>query len=265
MGWMEVSTGLNRILLGHLILIGTVGLIIGLLVYLAEEVMKMHGSSKTIQTAEAIFLIGGAVTLVIVVFSYGLILYGQWKCLMYSPERRGAKWLMFCVITCAFLSPALSAGIVILGGIPAAKANNRMAASIAKKMSDYRDELAEGATLGSYLQYAGSLLAMAGSVCFVLFMRAVAKCFNDQVRLRAVDLYILFWILLTVASGGLIAAGPEFLFDPQYLLGLGAGWVLSGIWWLALIWTTSSCIQQGLSRRIAPLSINAPVRTHLGY
>jgi hypothetical protein len=55
------------------------------------------------------------------------------------------------------------------------------------------------------------------------------------------------------------------LFDPQYLLGLGAGWVLSGIWWLALIWTTSSCIQQGLSRRVAPLSVHAPVRTHLGY
>ena len=35
--------------------------------------------------------------------SYGLVLAGQWRCLMYAPERQNAKELMYLCLNSVFL------------------------------------------------------------------------------------------------------------------------------------------------------------------
>src|SRR5262249_5940609 len=101
----------------------------------------------------------------------------------------------------------------------------------------------------------GDVFGMLSGIFFVLFLRAVARCFGDLGRMRVAEMYLIFGAVLTAASVYFFLHPLQILAKPELLLALGGGWLVSGLWYLLLLISTSSCIAEGLARRRSPLEI----------
>jgi hypothetical protein len=104
------------------------------------------------------------------------------------------------------------------------------------------------------MQTASGVLGFSSFVFFILFLRAVARCFEDRAREAHVTLYLLVSSVLIAATLYVAMADPKLLVtQPQIVLGLGVGWVVAFVWYLCLVGVMRSCIAQGMSRVRSPL------------
>jgi len=116
-GWREIRKGLHLVVLGYLVLIA--GAVLGaVLIWLAVDGGLVAQQPQGGQQDRAAFLLVGTLVLgLTAVFSYGLVLTGQWRCLMYAPQSQNAKELMYVCINCVVIGSLLNvAGVYLDGG-----------------------------------------------------------------------------------------------------------------------------------------------------
>jgi hypothetical protein len=240
-GWQGVGRGLRRLLLAHLIMVGSIGLLVVLVIIFLPADIQQQPSNKIVWGEIILF---GAVLLVAlaVLISYGMLFTGQWLCLMYAPERRGTKWLMFSAMTCLVMTPALNITSCLLSDPQHTRARRetRAAIAVARGVRDYPHSLEEN-DMNAYLRIAGAGLGLLSSLLFILFLRSIAHCFEDRVRVLLVDLYLMFTAVVVGGTLYVALAGPDLTGDPTLVLALGVGWVLDFFYYLFLIGSMGRC------------------------
>jgi hypothetical protein len=246
-GWHEVNEGLGRVLLGYFILIAGTILCVALVVYAFVNLGAEPGATGKEPAPKLgyvwAFYIGFSALSLIWLFGYGTILVGQWRCLMGAPERHGTKWLMFACMTGLLMGPALNVAAGATG---------------LTKAPDYRRGPAGFTQVrfthtANQMQMASGVLGFSSLVFFLLFLRAVARCFGDTARIAHIAAYLLLVGVLASASMYLVYANPELLRQPRILLGLGTAWAVSFLWYLCLIGSMRTCITRGLADLRSPL------------
>jgi hypothetical protein len=266
-GWEEVSKGLLRILFAHLLLIGTIALFIFVLVFVGTEVDLANPGNK-VTSLLVVAMVGSALVFGMALISAGMIVYGQWRCLMFAPERGGAKLLMFGVLFCTITGPALSTSFALsqwgTPPAPAIKQRKVTATDAAMQRAEfYRDNLTAQTTSG-YVELACVGLGALANLMFILFLRAVASCWDDRLRVLMVDLYLGFVLLLYGAGVYLFLCNPQLILqEPQYLLLLGVGWVVGFVWYLFLLLLISTGILYGVANKRSPLDPTGRPLAHI--
>jgi hypothetical protein len=247
-GWREVSSGLGRILLGHFVLIIGTLLCVGLVVYALFNLKPMPdglvGKDQIPHLGYVwAFYIGFGVLSLIWLFGYGMIVAGEWRCLMSAPERHGCKWLMFACMTGLLMGPALNVAAGVTGMEKAPNYRNGPAGFAQVKFTK----------LGSQMQMASGVLGFSSFLFFMLFLRSVARCFQDTARLAHITAYLLLTGLLTSGTSYLAFANPQLLLQRRVLFGVGIGWLIAFVWYLGLVGSMRTCIDQGLAMVRSPL------------
>jgi hypothetical protein len=246
-GWREVGKALTKILLGYFIwVVGGIGgacLFVVALRGRELDILPRNGSKNLIDTLIIVgALLMGAASLV----SYGMVMVGKWRCLMSAPERRAAKWLMFTCMLCMLVGPVVNVLFSVGGG----GADNIRAL---KKGQDGVEDVKFEAT-GAIMQLVGLAISLSSTVLFVLFLRAVASCFNSKILVNGIHLYLLFLALLIGGTVQVSLLGPRALMKPDVLMLLGLGWLGFVVGYVLIIIATRICISNGLSRVQSPVT-----------
>jgi hypothetical protein len=248
-GWQGVGTGLRRILFGHLLSLGSVLGVVTLAVLLVPDKPVSH-SFNQIDWVEIILLVACLVAVLAIMASYAMLLTGQWLCLMYAPERCGAKWMMFSAMTCLVAAPVLNITASFLVDQELARAHKKQdhsATGILRGVKEYPEAIQEPDIYG-YLRLAGSGFGVLSSLFFILFLRSVARCFEDRTRVLLVDGYLGFVALLAAGTAYLFFGGQGLLADPVAVLGIAGGWVLALLYYLFLITSLGNCVLEERGR-----------------
>jgi len=81
---------------------------------------------------------------------------------------------------------------------------------------------------------------------FLLFLRAVARCFGDEARVRLVEIYLMFLLLATGFTFFLLISQPKLAANSDFLVALSAGWLLEFVFFLVVILKVRGSIVRGL-------------------
>jgi hypothetical protein len=247
-GWREVGKALTKILLGYFILV--VGCMAGaslFVVALRGRELEILPKNPPKNLVEVLIIFGSLLMGASAFISYGMIMVGKWRCLMSSPERRAAKWLMFTCMLCLLVGPVLN-GIFSVTG---AGADNYRAL---KKGRDGVADVKFEAT-GAILQLVGAALSLASTVLFVLFLRAVGSCFNSKTLVNGIHLYLLYVALLIGGTVQVSLNEGRALAKPDVVMALGLGWLGLALGYVLIIVATRICILTGLDRVRSPLAV----------
>jgi hypothetical protein len=259
-GWPAVRTGLHSMLLGYLVSVGMGLFAVALALWVVTTILQAQGLGDIVDAAMVLYA-GIGILFLMGVLSLSLIIKGQIRCLINAPERCGARWLMFSSALCVVLGPALNITSAFVGSPakapPAVASRDKNGEAVAEVRLALREY---GASLmardgRAYVSLAGDVGSLLSGVFFVLFLRAVARCFDDTVRVRIAELYLLLTGVLFAVTLYLFLNPLEFLNHPQWILGLVGGWFVAGWWYFLLLISTSSCIAEGLARRRPPLEM----------
>lgn len=253
-GWSEVRSGLGKILWGYLIIIGGSMLGGGLIAVAVIHLIKTLGAIRPGQAPRNFdinflwfFYLGLGALCLVGLFGYASIVVGHWRCLLNVPERKGARWLLFTSITCLLMGPALNffAGFSMEKGLELGKGPGGLAEI---RFTPFAQKL----------QIAGAVTGLASMVCFMLFLRATALCFDDHARAGHVVAYLIYLGLLLIGSlyvgFGRIPPAKTI----PILIGLAVGSLISFIWYLCIIAGIRNCISEGLKQVKSPLDFDPP-------
>jgi hypothetical protein len=237
LGWTEVRRGLGLILRGYFLIIGG-AILLGVAIAVLLMIEVKERNKIPWQVREVGPFLGLALFGILCLYAYGCIVVGHWRCLMNVPERCGARWLMFGCLTCILAGPALNFAAGFTGVQTQPK--------IERGLDGIKD--VKYSTEGAVMQIGSIGVAILGNVLFILFLRAIARCFEDSGRVILVNLYLLFTGLLLAGSIYLpFAKVNPALFLP-YVLALGMGWVLNFFGYLAVVFIIRWGITSGLTR-----------------
>jgi hypothetical protein len=242
-GWIEVRKGLSKYLIGWMLLLGgpLVSAFLVLLLFLT-----LPGNAKArVQHLGFEILCWVCLTILAVcwIFGWGKIVVGQWKCLKHVPDRCGAKWLVFCSLTCALMGPALSK----LSGW----AGMKRAPTFRRGPEGLKQIQFES---GMNFKLLASLIIMLTSFAlFMLFLRAVARCFRDSGRVAHVTIFLLICALHSGWGLYMIFVDHDQLLKPKNLLLLLGGSVICFFWHLYLVLSIRMCVSRGMEMMRAPL------------
>jgi hypothetical protein len=264
-GWDRVRKAINLIVFGNLIMVLAVFLFIGVLVLVALTAAEKPTTTKVEKVTEAlvVMLTGTAICGFVAVWGYVMVLKGEWGCLMGAPERCYARWFMFAAITCLLIGPVsgfITGFLVSMGPPPPAMEAlqarmERNPQEALRWMQENQDEFWESMTRPYvYVRACSALVALLGNVFFILFLRAVNRCWDDDARTQLVDLYLMFTALLGAAPIIIGLASPKLLTNPALILALGGGGLLDYLWYLFVLIATSGGISAGLERQAAALA-----------
>jgi hypothetical protein len=207
------------------------------------EILPKGGNKNTV---DVLIIVAALVTGATSLISYGMVMAGKWRCLMGAPERRAAKWLMFTCMLCMLVGPMMNVAFSVFG----AGADNFRAI---KKGYDGVEDVKFEST-GAILQLVGFAMSLSSTVLFVLFLRAVGSCFNSNVLVSAIHLYLLYLALLVGGTVQVSLMGPKTLMKPDILLALALGWLGFVVGYVVIIVATRICIFNGLNRVQSPLA-----------
>lgn len=240
-GWKGVSAGLRLVTVGYVFLVG--GAILGgLLLRLGwDDGPLVRMTSYSIREDRDLFLLMGLLALgATALFSYVLVLAGQWRCLMYAPQRQHSKELMYICVNLVLLGLILNgAGIYLDAGSYLAL----------REGFDSMTKLDLGRP-GLLLQLGSLVVGLVGSLVFSQFLRGVAHCFQDQACVRSVDLNLGFVGLLLGGSAGVVFCVSRLSLRSEILPWLIGGWLLCFIWHLYLVYSAYRCVEDGLLRGV---------------
>ena len=233
-GWQDISKGLTLVVQGYLVLV--IGGVLGAgLVWLAVRRGRPLPGLEFARGAGDGLLLLGVVTLgLTALLSYGLVLGGLWRCLMYAPQRQSAKELMYVCITAILMASLLNVAGVWADG-------DRAYAALQHGWDD-RAQL-ELHSPGVLLQLGSAGLGLFGSLVFSQFLRNAAGCFNDRARMRSVDLNLALVGLLLGGSVGTVFFVHRVAL--QLLPWLAGGWLLCLAWHLLLVRGVRRCVEEG--------------------
>jgi hypothetical protein len=145
-----------------------------------------------------------------------LFLAGQLRCLGSAPQGHGAKDLLYACLLCTLAVPACFAGAHFLGGDVTFTAIDRVPANLLEL------SLQGG---GPVLQLAGLVLILGSMLLLCAFVRAVLRCLNDAVGVRAVTCYFWFVAFLLGGTAG-VAMQARGVVPPGVYVALGLAWLL---------------------------------------
>jgi hypothetical protein len=268
-GWPEVRTGLHKILKGYLVSFCAFLLILLGVVFVTVEAVKGQMFDAVIDAAMLTYF-GAGVVFLMGLYSLMLLVTGKLRCLISVPETKGAKWMMFLCMLCFVACPAMD---FLSSAVPRKIPPEKVRELLLKSPLMNRKALPEGPRKGdeviqmlnevrdfaislsfldgrAYLALAGLLSGLLSTTFFVLFLRAVAGCFEDSARQRFAELYLAFSTLLLVATVYVFFNPPSRVEElPALFLVLAGGWLVTGIWYILLIISASMGIAQGLALR----------------
>jgi hypothetical protein len=259
-GWPDVRKGILQMLLGYLICIFFVGMLVALVFYVTV-VAPSKPAKNQVTTGEVLSILGLGAFALGQLYSVVLLVRGQWTCLVRSPERCHAKWLMFASILFVLMAPTCGffSGFLVIGA-PRERAikddddnDSEQFTGMVRGLEKYKDR-DHLRTLSGLLQLTSHALSMMSSVLFILYLRAVARCWESDVCVGLIDIYLFFLGALVVAAVALPFLGPQVLAQMVVLLGLGVGAVIAVLWYLLLLFLVSNCIAAGLANRQSVLA-----------
>jgi len=243
-GWLDVQSGFAKILQGYAVLIGGLGFCAFLIVASVTQIAHLTPAVKMPLGSLWLFYLGIGLSAVIAPVGYGLIAVGKWRCLMSAPERFHCRWLMFACMSCVLMGPALNLTSSFTG----------LQTAPELKGGPEGFKKVEFTKLGGAMQIASGILALGSLVLFVLFLRGIARCFEDRERIQLNNLYL---VVLTAIVAASVYAGfhvTEIInIKPDVLAVLGVGWLLAFVGHVFLIMSMKTCIRNGLARMRAPL------------
>jgi hypothetical protein len=236
-GWRAIRRGLALVMGGYFVLIGG-GVLALLFVWLgigAGPTARPVGQGMT--DKEGFLLLGVLMLGLTALLSYGLVLAGQWHCLMYAPQGQHAKELMYACFHCVLLGSILSAAGACL--------------DCGRTYDILWDGLAEVGKIdlfspGNVLLVAGAVLGLVNMLVFSQFLRRVASCFQDRARQRVVDLNLGFVGLLLGGSFGALFYVPRIGLRGALLPWLAVGWLLCLAWHLCVVTRAYARVGDGL-------------------
>jgi hypothetical protein len=248
--WLDVRKALTKILVGHLLIIlGAAAS--GALVVLFVWSLQQKDQPKAINLAfEAVCWLALGLLALCSLWGYGKILLGQWMCLKYAPERCGARWVMFACITCMLMGPTFNT-ISTIGGV-------KQPPEIRRGPREFRLPKIDPSVRN--MQISATAVSLISYVLFMIFLRSVARCFGDTGRATHVMVFlfvqaVLFLTTLYVAYD--MITELKMRFDPEFLIAIGLGWLISGLWYLYLIFSIRMCISEGMELMRSPLDYSS--------
>jgi hypothetical protein len=250
-GWREISRGLGHVVRGYAVLVGGSVLGAGLLWLALDGGLVTTWAGATERDRENVLALGVLTLGLTALLSYGLVLAGQWRCLMYAPERQNAKELMYICLYCVFLASALNVlGVILDAG-----------GSYAALQQGWEGvERIDGWSAGNLAQLGSAGLGLFASLVFSQFLRNVASCFNDRARVRSVDLNLALVGLLLGGSGGTLFLVHRLASKAEMLPWLVGGWLLCFAWHLWLVNSVRRGVDEALRRHAAVAVLPAPHR-----
>jgi hypothetical protein len=257
-GWPDVRKAIIRILIGYLLCIVCCVELAALVAYLvlchpAKPTMKEVTAGEAIaMTGLLLFVLGQG-------WSIKMVAGGSWTCLLRSPERCHAKWLMFATILFVLIAPSCGffSGLMLINAPrprheAAQVEDDNTVVSRVRNLDRYLDR-EHVATASGVLQIISHILSWMSTVLFILYLRQVGRCWENQVCVCLADLYLFYMGALITAAIGLMAFAPDMLAQMTITLGLGVGLALALVWFLFLLFMTASCISAGLASRQSAL------------
>ena len=251
LGWTEVRSGLGLILRGYILLIAAAIMLVTLAVIFLT-LSPQQKAKIPWQLREVGLWFGLAMFGLLSLYCYGCVLVGHWRCLMNVPERRGARWLMFGCLTCILAGPALNFASNLTGVEKGVKWERGIAGVKELRMSKE----------GTIMAVGSAGVQALGGILFILFLRAVAGCFEDRFRVRLVNVYLVFSIVLLVATLFLGLTARDFDALLKRALLLGAAMLVNFLGYLFVIGMVRGGITRGLAR-FSPRSKDALARSAL--
>jgi hypothetical protein len=245
-GWPEVAKGLGRILLGYVLLMVGLGVIVALIGYTAVSLKARHGDKTALLIFEVACMVGlGLAFLLLLACGWMIGKGGYWRCLKYSPERYGAKWMIFTSMTCLTMGTALNMSCSFAG---------------VQRQPEFRKgpdgfQMPEFDPNTRIMQLACTGVGLASFVLFMGYLRAVALCFNHQSRGVHVVIFLCYFGLLWGGSYYLVITKSPMLTQPRVLLALGVGWVVAFFWKLLLIFLVRASVTWRLELVRSPLEM----------
>src|SRR5262245_15022685 len=185
LGWGEVAGGLGRIVFGYFL--GSFGVATGLFLLILSFTgvpLKVFNKGDVI-AIELTFTAGLIILGASFLGSYYYIWSGKFRCMLHAPERYGTRWLMFGTLLCLTVSPVLEIAVGFTG--------DGYANYAALKRGEALNNLFN---MMAILQIFGLVAGLLATILFVLFLRAIALCFDSQMCLLAIYTYLFFNVLL---------------------------------------------------------------------
>jgi hypothetical protein len=248
LGWGDVAAGLGKVLIGYTVLFVGVSIGVGLLVvaFIGFQADVAKGLKPSNGHWWELYL-GLGILKVIGIISMGIIIGGQFKCMLHAAERHGARWFMFMCIACLFLGPAFQVAAGIASWQAIAEIKNHPGKLDAFHFSP----------LAQRLLLTGFAISMLYPLFFILFLRAVATCLRLAKHALLIDVFLAFATLLAGATMyGLYKhplGGPPV--PPVPALLVAAGWLVVGVLYVGLIAMMRICINMVISRIRSPLEM----------
>lgn len=237
-GLEDLRKGLCSILIGYLVALATAVAMGALIAYLILKVKAAENSREAWGDASTIMIAGSGAAFLAGLYSVSMIVRGKWLCLMRAPEQCNARWLMFGSILCLFVSPALNFGSYLIGESKAPPARKDQKESgtewVRRGIDEYKEGLMTRNTRG-WIKLCGNGAGLLSSVLFVLFLRALALCWDNVVQARLAELHLMLMGLLAAGAIHLLLYPVKWVAHPQLLVALAGGWLLCVVWYFVLI------------------------------
>ncbi len=234
-GWRQISAGLRIVSVGYGVMI--VGSILsGLLVWQALAGQVVPGMGEEAGRNLFVSLTALAVLLT-AVCSYGLVMLGEWRCMMYAPPRHSAREVMYVCFNSLLASAVLNCvGVYLEGG--------QTYAALQQGWEGVRELNVWSA--GNLMQLTSIGLGVLGSLVFSQYLRNVADCFHDRRGARAVDFNLGFIGLMIGGSLGAYFGLHAVTLGADTLPWLAGGWLLCFTWHLWLVLRVRRCVANGV-------------------
>jgi hypothetical protein len=227
--WEEVRQGLLLAVAGHfcLLLFGAP----------AAYLFGPHGVDTVLEmglSSEDAVDLGWLAVGLAGLLGYGLVVAGQWRCLIYAPQGYGAKELLFAGILCSLTAPVALASAYLLR-----KADVAVMRGV------------------GMLPLTVALLVVLSALLFTGFAEAVTRSVRETRRARGA---LWFYWAVGFLVGGTVGVHliPALYFRDDVRLPLGLCWVICLLWHTLLIYQASRCVSQAM--RQSRSGVHAPVR-----
>jgi hypothetical protein len=235
--WQGIGTGLALVMWGYGILIAGGILGSGLLWLAADGGRLLPWLGPWIGDRGTLVLLGVLSLGGTALLSYGLVLAGQWWCLMKAPQQGGGKQFLCICLTTVVLALTLTVVGAYQDGSPTSTAWQRGAAELAHL---------NPSSPGNLLLVASAALGLFGSLIFSQFLRNAASYFNDRSRMQRVDFNLTCVGVLLGGSVGAMICAHRFAFRPDVMPWLAGGWLVCLAWHLLLVRSVRRCVKDGL-------------------
>jgi hypothetical protein len=237
-GWRQIRTGLLFVAIGYSALI--LGSIVsGALIRLAlsGQYLPSPGEEEDFQKQLALLVASSLV--VTAVCSYGLVMLGQFRCMMYAPPRHCAKEVMYVCFQCLFVA-------FVLNGFGVYLDEGKTYAALQDGWPGVR--ILNPRSVANYMHLASFVLGIVSTLVFSQYLRKVAECFDDCGGVQAVDLNLVFMGLMIGGSVGVYYCVGWLKLKGIPLVWPAAGWLLCLFWQLWLVLRIRRCVHSGLRR-----------------